>query len=165
MDGLKHTLRSDSHCIFTGPLTRVSVVLCFVGLQKFRNLGHEGVVWVGIGEQRADRQENFRNGQGGRPLVLQDVEADASVRVDVTVINSGCERHLRWLEGVVGREMNVQEEDASGVRGVIGSHDGGLPGELILLVERPGRAVGGWVLAEVDEFLLDALESHIKFSD
>ena len=111
MDGLKHTLRSDSHCIFTGPLTRVSVVLCFVGLQKFRNLGHEGVVWVGIGEQRADRQENFRNGQGGRPLVLQDVEADASVRVDVTVINSGCERHLRWLEGVVGREVNVQEEN------------------------------------------------------
>ena len=96
-------------------------------------------------------------------MVLQNVEADASVRMDVTVVNSRGEGHLGWLEGIVGREVNTEEEDASGVWGVIWSHDSGLPLELILLVEGPGRAVGGRVLAEVDEFLLDALESHINF--
>ena len=82
--------------------------------------------------------------------------------MDVTVVNSRCESHLGWLEGIVGREVNAEEEDASGVRRVIRSHDGGLPGELILLVEGSSRAVGGRVLAEIDEFLLDAFICHIK---
>ena len=60
----KNTLRgTDSHCIFAGPFTCVSIVLGLVGLEKFGDLGDEGVIGVGIGEERADRQENFRNGQ------------------------------------------------------------------------------------------------------
>ena len=59
--------------------------------------------------------------------------------------------------------MDVQEEDASLVRGVTRSHDGGLPGELIFLVEGPGRAVGGRVLAEIDEFLLDLVSKMSVF--
>ena len=60
----KNTLReTDSHCIFTGPFTCVSIVLNLVGLEKFGDLGNEGVIGVGIGEEGADRKENFRNGQ------------------------------------------------------------------------------------------------------
>ena len=98
-------------------------------------------------------------------MVLQDIEADASVRMDVTVVNSRGEGHLRWLEGIVGREVNAEEEDASGVWRVIRSHDGGLPCELILLVEGSSRAVGGRVFAKIDEFFLDAFEGHINFSE
>ena len=96
-------------------------------------------------------------------MIFQDVETDAAVRVDVTVVNSGCELHLRRLEGVVGGEGNAQEKDASGVRGVIWTHDGGLPCELVLLIEGPSRTTGGRDFAKINEFFLDALESHIQF--
>ena len=78
------------------------------------------------------------------------------------MVNSCCEGHLRWLEGIVGREVNAEEEDASGVRGVIRSHDSGLPCELILLVEGSSRAIGGRVFPKIDKFFLDAFEGHIK---
>lgn len=47
--------------------------------------------------------------------------------------------------------MNIQEEDAAGVRGIVGSHDGGLPVEHVV-ADGPGRAVGGGILAQVDKF-------------
>ena len=36
--------------------------------------------------------------EGGAPLVLQDVEADAAVRVDITVVDPRREAHFRRLE-------------------------------------------------------------------
>ena len=79
------------------------------------------------------------------------------------MVNSGCECHLGRLERVVGGEVNAQEEDASGVRGVIRTHNGGLPCELVLLIEGPGRTIGGRAFAKIDKFFLNALESHIQF--
>lgn len=49
------------------------------------------------------------------PLVPQDVQTDAAVRVDVGVVDASGEVDLRGLEGVVGREVDVQEENASRV--------------------------------------------------
>lgn len=49
------------------------------------------------------------------PLVPQDVQTDAAVRVDVRMVDTGGEVDLWGLEGVVGREVNVEEENASGV--------------------------------------------------
>ena len=57
----------------------------------------------------------LRNGQCWRPLVPQDIQADASVRVDVWVVDASGEVDLRWLEWVVGWEMDCQEEDTAGV--------------------------------------------------
>ena len=138
-------------------------MLGFVRLQKLGDLGYERVVWVGISEQRTDGQENFGNGQGGRPLLLQDVEADATVRMDVAMVNSCRECDLWWFEGVVRWEVNVQEEDASRVWRLIRAHDGCLPSELVFLIEGTSRAISRWVLSKIDEFLLDALECHLKF--
>lgn len=60
----------------------------------------------------------FRDGEGGRPLVSKDVEANAAICVDVGVIDAGGEVDLWGLEGVIGGESDAQEEHAGGVRAV-----------------------------------------------
>lgn len=60
----------------------------------------------------------FGNGQRRAPLVTQDVQADATVRVDVRVVDAGCEVDLGRLEGVVCGKVDGEEEDTAGVRRV-----------------------------------------------
>lgn len=87
-----------------------------VALVDVGDLGHQRIVGVGVSQQGADGEEHLRDGESGRPLVLEDVEADGPVAVDVHVINFRGEGDLGWLERVVGREVNVQEEHALVVR-------------------------------------------------
>lgn len=93
------------------------------------------------------------NGKCRRPLIPQNVKADAAVGVDIGVVDAGGEVDLRGLERVVGREGDAQEEDTGGVwgvglrastsasarwrrlgqsgaRGTYGTHDSRLPVEL-----------------------------------
>lgn len=72
----------------------------------------------------------FANGQRRAPLIPQDVQANAAVAVDVGVVDAGGEVDLRWLEWVVGGEVDREEEYAAGVGRVAGSHDGRLPVKL-----------------------------------
>lgn len=60
----------------------------------------------------------FGDGQGRTPLVSKNVQANAAIRVDVWVVDAGCEIDLWRLEGVVGREVDGEEEDAARVRAV-----------------------------------------------
>lgn len=48
----------------------------------------------------------FRDCQSRAPLVSQNIKTDASIGIDVWVVDSGSEVDLRWLEWVVGREMD-----------------------------------------------------------
>lgn len=57
----------------------------------------------------------LRDGQRWGPLIPQDVQADAAVRVDVWVVDAGGEVDLRWLEWVVCWEVDGEEEDTAGV--------------------------------------------------
>ena len=52
------------------------------------------------------------NGERRAPVALEDIQADASLGVNVAVVDLGLELELGRLEGVVLREGNVQEEDA-----------------------------------------------------
>ena len=135
-------------------------MLCLIALENVGNLRDERVIWVGVSQERADGEEHLGDGESGRPLVFEDVEADRSIAVDVHVINFRRERNLRRLEGVVGREVDVQEEHALMVRGVLGAHDRRLPVELVSFVCWAGRAVRGRVSSEVDELLLDSFKCH-----
>lgn len=63
-------------------------------------------------------EPTFRKCKSGTPLVPQNIQTDATVGVDVGVVNAGGEVNLGWLEGVVGREVNLQEEDTARVRRV-----------------------------------------------
>ena len=57
----------------------------------------------------------FRDGQSGAPLVAENVQADAAVRVDIGVVDAGGEVDLGGLEGVVGGEVYRKEEDTARV--------------------------------------------------
>lgn len=60
----------------------------------------------------------FRDRERRRPLISQNVQADAAVGVDVGMVDAGGEVDLRGLEGVVGGESDAQEEDTRGIRAV-----------------------------------------------
>ena len=59
----------------------------------------------------------FRDCQRRAPLVPKDVEADAAIRVDIGVVDTGGEVDLWGLKGIVGREVDGEEEDAARIRG------------------------------------------------
>ena len=60
-------------------------------------------------------------------MVFQDVETDATVGVDVWVINFGYELALRRLEGVVGGEEDIQEENTACIWRIFWAHDSSIP--------------------------------------
>ena len=61
----------------------------------------QGVGGVAVAEQGADREQDLRDGERRRPLVLEDVQADHPLRVDVAVVDPGPELHLWRLERVL----------------------------------------------------------------
>ena len=61
----------------------------------------QGVGGVAVAEQGADGEQDLRDGEGRRPLVLEDVQADHPLRVDVAVVDPGPELHLWRLERVL----------------------------------------------------------------
>lgn len=78
-------------------------------------------------QHRADREQDWvsarrrrtlRDGQCRAPLVPEDIQADAAVRVDVRVVDLGLERDLGRLERVVRGEGDRQEKDTARVRRV-----------------------------------------------
>jgi hypothetical protein len=82
-----------------GPSCTHLLLLGLVSLEEVRDLGDERVVRVGVREERADGEEDLRDREGGGPLVLEDVEADAAVRVDVRVLDLRLELDLRDERG------------------------------------------------------------------
>lgn len=76
------------------------------------------------------------------------------------MVDTGGEVNLGRLKRVVGREVNGEEENASRVRGIARSHDSSLPVEQIL-ADGAGRAGRGRISAEISEFLVNALKSHL----
>lgn len=117
---------------------------------------------VGVGKQRADGQQHLADRERGRPLVLQNVEADLPVAVDVAVVDARLERDLRRLERVVGREVDVEEEDSPGVGRARRAQDCGDPLEDVVSLGA-GRAVARRVEGDLGELLLDALGGRGHF--
>jgi uncharacterized protein (DUF4415 family) len=60
-------------------------------------------------------KNTFRDCKSGAPLVSQNVKTDTAIRVDVGVVDTSREVDLGWLEWIIGREVDGQEEDASRV--------------------------------------------------
>ncbi len=85
-------------------------------------------------------------------MVLQDVKADTPVGVDVRVVNLGLKLALGWLEGIIGGELNIKEEDTSLVGGVTWAHDHSLPVEHVIVVDRAGGDGLRTVFLKICEF-------------
>merc|ERR1719189_3056742 len=116
-----------SRGVLLDPLARGLVMLGPVFLVDLRDLRHEGVVWIRVCEEGRDGEQHLRNREGRTPLVLQDVQADRSIRVDVAMVDLRGEMALRRLERVICWKADVQEEDSASVRRVRRSHDSRLP--------------------------------------
>jgi len=78
---------------------------------------HQRVARVAVGEEGADGEKHFGDGEGRGPVVLEDVQTDGALTVDVAVIDACTEQYLRWFERIFWREMYVQEENAALVDG------------------------------------------------
>ena len=91
---LSRSPQESSHGVFGGPFPRRRVVPGSVGAVQLRDFGHERVVGVGVGEKGAHREQHFRERQRRAPLVLQNVQANPSVGIDITVVNLRCKVHL-----------------------------------------------------------------------
>lgn len=97
-------------------------------LQILRRDGaDEGVRGIAVRQQGADGEQDFGDGQGWRPVVLEDVQADDPLAVDVAVVDPRPERHLGRLERILWGEVDVQEEDATFVHGAWRAEDRGHP--------------------------------------
>jgi hypothetical protein len=68
--------------------------------------------------QTEGNQLTFRDSQGRRPLIPQDVETDGAICIDVGMVDLGREANFGGLERIIGRESDGEEEDAAGVWGV-----------------------------------------------
>jgi len=79
------------------------------------DLWDKRIIWVWVGQEGGDGEENLGDGRGWGPLLLQDVQTDGSIGVDVWVINSSGEVNLGWLEWVIGWEVDVQEVNTTGI--------------------------------------------------
>ena len=65
--------------ISLGPLSGGGFVTRSVFFEDSCDFGDQWVVRIGVGEERADREEHFGDRQGWAPLIAKDVQADASV--------------------------------------------------------------------------------------
>ena len=122
---------------------------------------HQGICGVWVGQKRTDGEEQLANGQGGRPLVLENVKANSASLVDVGVVDLGRKDNIRGLEWIVWGKLDLQKVHATLKWTVRRTHDGGIP-YVDVLGTRTCTAVCRRVALEVIEFLGDTLCRHGK---
>ena len=96
-----------------------------VGLEQLRNIGHKRIIGVGVGQEGADTEQDFANGQCRTPLVLENIKTDTSVGVDVAMVNA-CGKvnlgRLLFVVIVVVRSRNWKRRGQKRWRGVCVSY-------------------------------------------
>ena len=101
----------------TCPLLSRPIMLRAVRLIQPRNLRHQRIVRVGIRQQRAHREQHLGDGQGGAPLALQNVKANAPVIVHVAVVDLRRELNLGMSEGQLTPAHQLRGvQDAGGLQ-------------------------------------------------
>jgi len=78
-----------------------------VRFQELRDVWNKGIIRVGVSKKRANTEQHLGYGEGRAPLILENVQADSTIRVDVTVIDTCGEMHLGWLKRIIRREVNI----------------------------------------------------------
>ena len=126
-----------------GPLDGTFLVL----LPKVGDLLIQGVVEVGERHQGLDREENRSDLQSGRPLVLQDVQADSAELVDVGVVNLGSEEDLWWHHWVLLWQEELAVEETAFVWGLGWTSDLDVEVSIVLLVWLSVDAYN-WILGQ-----------------
>ena len=114
-----------------------------------RNFWHQRIVRIRVAQQRTNRQQNLRNRQRRRPLLFQNVQTNAPVRVHVRMVHFCFEIYLWRFKRVIGREVDRDEEQAALVRTFGWADDGRVPVEYVVLRPRASRARGWRIFLQV----------------
>jgi hypothetical protein len=120
------------HSVLGSPFPCRTVVPHPVSFQELGNVGHKRIIWIGVREEGTNTEQHFANSEGRTPLILQNVEADSTIRVNVAVVDARSKMHLRGFEWVIGGKVNVEEEYTPRIGRFVGPHDSGLPVEHII---------------------------------
>lgn len=107
----------------------VSIGPCSRGREKDRRKLDN--LLVGFAEEALQTQQDRLDIVCRRPLVLEDIQADAAGKVDVGVVDGGLEEHSRRCVWVVCRESEAELEGQASVWCSIGAFDGGGPREQV----------------------------------
>lgn len=116
---------------------------------------------VRLAQQALQAQQHGLHIVDGAPLLLQNVEADATGEVDIGVVDGRLEKHSRRDVGVVLRERERQLERQTGVRRALRTFDGASPLEEIGLVGE-GRHAGRGRHHERHQLGLEAVRGMIS---
>jgi hypothetical protein len=68
-----------------------------VGFEKLRNIRHQGIIGIRVRQKRANTEQYLANGQCRTPLVLENVETNAAIRINVAVVDACGEMDLGRL--------------------------------------------------------------------
>jgi hypothetical protein len=150
-----------THGIFLGPGTSCFLIAGSLSFIEVCNFWYKRVIRVGVGKEGADRQENFRDCQSRAPLLLQNVQAYTSIRVNVWVVHLGLKVDLRRLERIVRREMDFDKKDATRIGAVSRAHDCRLPVKQIF-ANGPCTARCRWVFLQIQQFFLNPFARHFR---
>lgn len=122
-----------------------------VRLPQRRCLHHQWVVGVRVGQEAKDREQDIADGQGRRPVVLQNVQADGAMLIDIRVVNSGCELQLWGAERIIRGKLDSNGETALRIRRVCWPHDSCRPRKYII-AHRSSDYIRDRVLLDVGQF-------------
>lgn len=89
------------------------------------------VLLVWFAQERLQAQQHRLSVVGRRPLVLENVEADAAGEVDVGVVNGGDKKYGGWRVWIVGRELEAELEVEASIWCVFGTFNGSAPEEQV----------------------------------
>ena len=132
-------------------------------MSNFGNLNRKKVLKdrQGLGQSKGSwlieglmiKTSTFLYGESRRPLVFENVKTDSAVAVDVGMVDSGDEGDFRGFEGVISREVDVQEKHPSSVGRVFRPQNSRLPVKLVFVVLRSSRTVRRRVSWQIYQFL------------
>ena len=119
-----------------------------------RQVGNKRVVGVWLVEKRRNTEKQFRSRKCRTPVVFENVETYTAVAVDIRVKNGRNELDMRGLEWIVDREVNIEEEYATGIRTAFRSGNRRAPFHNIV-IQRSTAAVGRWITDKFGQFFLN----------
>ena len=100
------------HGVLRRPLSRCTIVPGSIRLEQLGNVRNQRIVRIGVRQQRANTQQNFTDRQCWTPLVLENIETNAAVRVDVTVVDACGKVNFGRLQSHCGRAQQIREHES-----------------------------------------------------
>lgn len=84
--------------------------ICHLLIRDFRN---KWIPWIRIRKKTTDAQKHFTDCERWRPLVFQNIKANAAISCNIWMLDWRHKDYFGRLEGIIGWEMNLKIEDTT----------------------------------------------------